>query len=119
MIVEVTNLTDSPGKSPTEIVLFGRTLSPGDSIKVYAALVDKKTRSLEEAGYISIGQIPPWYAAFKDKHKGRVLTREELEKQLITVKPISLPEPPKVAKVEKVEPEVREEAAPSDLKKKR
>lgn len=112
MIVEVTNLTDGPGRDPKEVSLFGRTLSPGDSIKVYAALVDKKTRSLEEAGYISIGQIPPWYAAFKARHN-RVLTREELEDQLITKKPTPLVVAPK----EKVE--IREEAVPSEPKKKR
>jgi len=87
MIVEITNLTDGPEKTPTEISLFNKTLSPGDSLKVYAALIDKKTRSLEEAGLISIGQIPPWYAAFKAKNKGRVLTRAEFEAQLITPVP--------------------------------
>jgi len=95
MLVSITNLTDGPGKESKEIDVFDRTLSPRDSIRVDAVLIDSKTRNLEKIGYISVGQLPSWYEAYKGKRKGRVLTKEEIEGQLLTTKPIAVEESPK------------------------
>ncbi len=96
MIVELTNLTDGPEKSPKQIDLFGHTLNPGESLKVYAALIDKKTRSLEEQGDISIGSLPSWYTNFKSK-KSRVMSIEDLTKHLSPKQPVPKPVLPVVS----------------------
>lgn len=86
MVVIVTNLTDAPGKKPTQIDIYNRTLDPGSNIKLPADLVNKKIRSLETNGLIAIGSLPPWYLAAK-KRKGRPLTDEEKLKMQETPAP--------------------------------
>ena len=81
MIIEVTNLTDAPGKSPKQIDIFNRVLGPGDSLRLPVDLVNKKLRALEKTGDIAIGQIPAWYKTAKSR-KGRPLTEEEMKKRI-------------------------------------
>jgi len=86
MVVEVTNVTDFPGKDPREIEIFGRTLAPGESLKVSVALIDQKTRSLAGVGpedpraLIAIGSLPSWYEAFKSR-RGESLSHEEIKRR--------------------------------------
>lgn len=81
MVVEITNITDGPGKTPTQIDLYNKTLNPGATLKLPAALIDKKVRALEECGLIAIGQVPPWYVSAKTKN-GRPLTPEERQRRI-------------------------------------
>lgn len=67
MVVVITNLTDGPGKRPIEVKLFSKRLLPGKSMRIPAQYVDTKMRALEEAGFISIGALPTWYAEHKAK----------------------------------------------------
>ena len=79
MVVEVINVTDGPGQDPQQVQIFTRTLSPGESIKIPAELVDDRLRKLAEGNHpkISIGQAPSWYLASKIR-RGQVLTPEEI-----------------------------------------
>lgn len=69
MIVLITNVTDAPGKNPTQVDIYNKTLSPGSQIKIPADLVTKKLRSLEQSGLIAIGNLPPWYVTAKKRSK--------------------------------------------------
>lgn len=75
MVVLITNLTDGPGKRPRELRIFNTRLMPGKSMRIQAQFVDGKMRSLEEAGHISIGAVPAWYADHKSK---RTLSADEV-----------------------------------------
>jgi len=103
MFVEIVNLTDGPGKKPTQVDIYNRVLSPGDSIKIPAELVDHRLRAMADTGQISIGPVPSWYAAAKI-HKARILSSEEIReniapKRKIIIKEEKGPElPPKVKK---------------------
>jgi hypothetical protein len=88
LVVDITNLTDGPGKTPMQVAIYNATLDPGKTLRLPAELVDAKVRSLEKSGVISIGPLPPWYAAAKAK-KGRSLSKEEQERR--TVQPPVLP----------------------------
>jgi hypothetical protein len=77
MVVDIVNITDGPGKTPRQVDIYNHVLNPGESTKLPAHLVDRKVRLMEDAGYISIGQVPPWYAAAKARG-GRKLTQEEI-----------------------------------------
>lgn len=91
MHVEVTNITDGPGKSPEEVVIFTRTLAPGEAIKIPAELVTEKLRTLEARGKISIGQAPSWYVASKLR-RGKELSLEEVQKRIAArSKPVATP----------------------------
>ena len=79
MIVEVTNITDGPGRTPTQVDLYNKILDPGGSLKLPAELIDSKVRKLEERGLICIGPVPPWYASAKMR-VGRSLTMAEMQK---------------------------------------
>ena len=83
MVVLVTNLTDAPGHKhqPTQVDIYNKTLDPGDEIRIPADLVDKRLRSLESSGLISIGQVPSWYTNAKAP-KGKSLSAEEKEKRI-------------------------------------
>lgn len=96
MVVLITNLTDAPGKKPTQIDIYNKTLDPGSNIKLPADLVNQKIRALETSGLIAIGALPPWYLAAKTK-RGRPLTDEEKAKMQVTP-----PTPLPVKKEEKV-----------------
>ena len=85
MVVDITNLTDGPGKTPVQVAIYNITLDPGKTLRLPAELVDTKLRNLEKTGVISIGALPSWYAAAKAK-KGRSLTKEEQERR--TVRPV-------------------------------
>lgn len=99
MVVLITNLTDAPGKKPTQVDIYNKTLDPGSNIKLPADLVNQKIRALETNGLIAIGSLPPWYVAAKKK-KGRPLSDEEKAKMQVTP-----PAPAPVLKVvEKTEP---------------
>lgn len=82
----ITNLTDAPGKKPTELDIYNKTLSPGSNLKLPANLVNQKLRALESSGLIAIGNLPPWYLTAKKK-KGRPLTDEEKAKMTVTPPP--------------------------------
>lgn len=101
MIVLITNLTDAPGhaKGPIQVDIYNKTLNPGASMKIPAALVDRKIRSLAEGEnpLISIGNLPPWYLTAKT-HKGRPLSDEEKQKRM-AVRP---PKPVKENKDKKI-----------------
>lgn len=90
MVVLITNLTDAPGKKPTQIDIYNKTLDPGSFLKLPADLVNQKIKALESSGLIAIGSLPPWYLAAK-KRKGRPLTEEEKQKmQTVPTPPVSL-----------------------------
>jgi hypothetical protein len=93
LIVEVTNISDGPGRTPTQVDIYNKTLDPGASVKLPAELVDKKVRALASAGLICIGQLPPWYEAARAR-KGRSLTPEEMKKRIATPKAAAPPSPP-------------------------
>ncbi len=84
MVVDITNLTDGPGKTPTQVALYNVTLEPGATVRLPAELVDAKVRSLEARGLVSIGALPGWYSTGRSK-KGKVLSAEEQAKR--TVRP--------------------------------
>lgn len=79
MVVLIMNLTDAPAckHPPTQVDIYNKTLDPGGTLKIPADLVDKKIRSLEEMGIISIGQIPSWYTTSKAARRGRSLSAAE------------------------------------------
>ena len=81
MVVEVTNVTDGPGRTPTQVDIYNKTLDPGATIKLPAELVDAKVRKLEERGLICIGRVPPWYASAKTR-RGRRLSTEEMQTRI-------------------------------------
>ncbi len=82
MVVQITNITDGPGKSPIQVDIYNKTLGPGVSIRLPAELIDKKVRKLEEQGLIAIGRLPPWYESSKAR-KGRSLSPEEMQKRIV------------------------------------
>lgn len=109
MVVAITNLTDAPGKSPTQLDIYNRVLNPGESLRLPADLIDKRLRALEKKGDIAIGQVPPWYSSAKSR-KGKALTEEEMAKRQSPPRPATAQaasQPPK--KLELVD-----EATPSD-----
>lgn len=89
MVVLITNVTDAPGKNPTHVDIYNKTLSPGGQIKIPADLVTKKLRTLEERGLIAIGNLPPWYVTAKRRSKP--LSEEERQKRLVTPPPEPIP----------------------------
>ncbi len=76
MIVEITNITDAPGRTPTQVDIWNKTIDPGVSMKLPAELVNEKVRALEDQGLIAIGRVPPWYATAKQR-KGKSLSPAE------------------------------------------
>lgn len=80
MIVSVTNISDGPGRTPTQVDIYNKTLDPGASIKLPAELVDKKLRSLADRGLICIGSLPAWYSSAKMK-RGARLSDAEMKKR--------------------------------------
>lgn len=105
MIVEIINITDAPGGTPTQVDIYNKTIDPGVSIKLPAELVDKKVRALEDQGLIAIGRVPPWYATAKQR-KGKALTAAEKSRRTVQPKPT----PPGKSELPKVE--VRKAEAP-------
>jgi hypothetical protein len=91
MVVDVTNLTDGPNKTPIQVAIYNRTLDPGETIRLPAELVTSKIRVLEKQGLISIGALPAWYASAKTR-KGRVLTPEQQAARTVIPDPETLPE---------------------------
>lgn len=89
MVVDITNLTDGPGKTPVQVAIYNVTLDPGATIRLPAELINTKVKILQEQGLISIGAFPGWYSAGK-KHKGNVLSAEEQAKRTRTPLPTSL-----------------------------
>ncbi len=94
MHIEVTNLTDGPGYSPEQIDIYTKTLSPGESIKIPAELVNEKLRRLAagEKPKIALGQAPSWYLASKIR-RGKTLTKDEVRRRLAARVPASPPPP--------------------------
>ncbi len=76
MVVEIINITDAPGRTPTQVDIWNKTIDPGVSMKLPAELVDKKVRTLEDQGLIAIGRVPSWYATAKQR-KGKSLSPAE------------------------------------------
>lgn len=125
MIVEITNVTDGPGRTPTQVDIYNKTLDPGVSIKLPAELVDRKVRALEKQGLICIGQVPAWYLGAKTR-KGRSLSAEERQKRIVKAAPVPEPVPlktpePKKEPAKDTSPEDHSEEAPetSDRKRRR
>lgn len=81
MVVAITNVTDGPGKSPTQVDVYNKTLDPGASLKLPADLIDERIRNLERQGLIAIGKLPAWYVAGKTR-RGRALTTEEKQNRV-------------------------------------
>jgi hypothetical protein len=92
MVVLIVNLTDAVGSKhpPTQVDIYNKTLDPGGTLKIPAGLVDKKIRSLEARGIISIGQVPSWYTNAKSG-KGKELSSEEKAKRIASKEPQDLP----------------------------
>lgn len=85
MVVSIVNITDAPEskKTPTRLAIYTTHLDPGEELKLPASMVDVRIRSLEDQGYIAIGQVPSWYEASKAKKLGRRrLSQKELETRL-------------------------------------
>jgi hypothetical protein len=82
MVVEIINITDGPHSDPELVEIYSKTLSPGESIKIPAELVDERLRQLAEGDNpkIAIGQAPSWYLASKIR-RGKELTKEEIQKR--------------------------------------
>jgi hypothetical protein len=116
LIVEITNVTDGPGHTPTQVDIYNKTIDPGVSIKLPAELVDQKVRALEKQGLICIGQVPAWYLGAKMR-KGRALTAEEQQKRI--AKPSPTPVVVKAPEVKKETPKAPEEEVPEELERKR
>lgn len=87
MVVNITNITDGPGRSPVQVDIYNKTLSPGASMKIPADLVDKRLRALEAQGTIAIGRLPPWYVSAKSR-RGRELTPEEKASRMVVPAPV-------------------------------
>lgn len=81
MVVLITNVTDAPGKSPTQVDIYNKTLAPGAQMQIPADLVTKKIRLLDENGLIAIGNLPPWYVTAKRRSKP--LSEEERQKRIV------------------------------------
>lgn len=79
----ITNVTDAPGKDPTQVDIYNKTLSPGSQIKLPVDLITQKIRSLEANGLIAIGNLPPWYITAK-RRTGKPLSAEERQKRQVT-----------------------------------
>jgi hypothetical protein len=92
MVVDITNLTDGPGKTPTQVAIYNVTLDPGAVVRLPAELVDAKVKSLEERGLVSIGALPGWYSAARSK-KGKVLSPEEQAKRTVKPQPVKVGKP--------------------------
>lgn len=93
MVVDITNLTDGPGKTPTQVAIYNATLDPGAIVRLPAELVDAKVRSLEARGLISIGPLPGWYSTARSK-KGKILSPEEQAKRTVQAPPAGkMPKP--------------------------
>lgn len=106
MVVLITNVTDAPGKNPTHVDVYNKTLSPGAQIKIPIDLVTKKIRALEDRGLVAIGNLPPWYVTAK--RKSRPLTEEEKQKRQVTPQPEPIPlRPEKLDKEKDREPIAR------------
>lgn len=82
MVVEIINITDGPHCDPELVEIYSKTLSPGESIKIPAELVDERLRQLAEGDNpkIAIGQAPSWYLASKIR-RGKELTAEEVQRR--------------------------------------
>lgn len=104
MVVLITNVTDAPGKDPTHVDIYNKTLSPGSNIRIPADLVTKKIRALEARGLIAIGNLPPWYITAKRRSK----PLSEEERQLRYVVPPPEPIPIRIEKPERQEKKDRE-----------
>ncbi len=87
MVVLITNITDIPGKNPTQVDIYNKTLAPGSSFTIPADLVNQKLRAIEGQGLIAIGNLPPWYVTAKRHSKS--LSKEEKQKRQV----VPLPEP--------------------------
>ena len=121
MIVEITNITDGPGLTPTQVDIYNKPIDPGVSIKLPIELVTPKVRALEKQGLICIGRVPAWYLGAKMR-KGRALTSEEQQKRIAKPKPVpASPAPPVLSVIEpKVEPKKDiVEDVPEELERKR
>jgi hypothetical protein len=101
MVVLITNVTDAPGKNPTHVDVYNKTISPGAQIKIPADLITKKIRTLEDRGLIVIGNLPPWYVTAKRRSKP--LSEEERQKRNVTPPPEPIP-----LRIEKQEPPKRD-----------
>lgn len=104
MIVLITNVTDAPGKNPTHVDIYNKTISPGGEIRIPADLVTKKLRALEERGLIAIGNLPPWYLTAKRPSKP--LSEEERKKRQVSPSPDPIP-----LRIERLEKKEREPIA--------
>lgn len=115
MVVLITNLTDGPDKRPREVRIFNTRLLPGNSMRIQAQYVDSKMRALEEAGHISIGAVPAWYADHKSRRtlsadevvasrqraKKHAKAKADAKKKFLSKKPSSTAPAPAPAPVEK------------------
>src|SRR5947209_1006119 len=120
MVVNITNITDASDskKSPTRLAIYTTHLDPGEELKLPAAMVDARLKTLETQGYIAIGQVPSWYAASKAKKLGRkVLSPEEVAKRLQT--PVAAPKeaPPAAPDWESMAPKKKDKVSVSEESK--
>lgn len=106
-MVLITNITDIPGKNPTQVDIYNKTLAPGGSITLPADLVNQKLRAIEERGLIAIGNLPPWYVTAKRHSKS--LSKEEKQKRQVV--PLPDPIPLRVDRPDKLEKKDREPIA--------
>lgn len=86
MVVTVTNITDGPGKTPIQIVIYTKTLNPGEWADIPAVLITPKVNALKDKGLISIGSVPSWYEKaklHKNKNKKDLIVVENIEKDVV------------------------------------
>lgn len=112
MVVNITNITDGPGRNPVQVDIYNKTLAPGSSVKIPADLVTKRLRDLEAQGTIAIGRLPPWYVSAKSR-RGRALTPEEKASRTVIPSSSSAPVVEKVEK--KPTPTTHVEVKKADL----
>lgn len=104
MVVEVTNITDGVAKTATKVELFGRTIQPGESLKVGVHLIDADVRQMacacnqpdgcsEPHAIIAIGPLPSWYKAFKARRSGKI-SAADLKRRFAEAAPPSPPASP-------------------------
>ena len=63
--INVTNLTDYPDKETMILDIYSSSLSPGESASISFELIDEKMLDLFKHGFISIGDLPAYYKAWK------------------------------------------------------
>ena len=63
--MRITNLTDHPDQQSLLINIYNVVLTPGEGAEIGHDMINDKIFSLVDAGYLSLGQLPEYYVAWK------------------------------------------------------